>query len=199
MKEEKEKLEQNNRDDEDDEDVEAKSYELSFLINPSVGEEGISDEVGKLKKIIQDNSASILSEGEMQKKELAYEISKKTQGVNKKFQNAYFGWFRFDTMPSSLEAIKEKVDKDENILRHLLILVDKDRFIKRFEEGEHQKSQKTKTLPKQTQKAKKTEKTESEGKSKKSISKEEIKQIDKTIDEIVEGGEDMADKARSTK
>ena len=95
-------------------------YELGFNIIPTVSEDKVSGEVDLIKKILADNNAEIVKEGEVQAIDLKYTMVKKIATVNKKFDKAYFGWIKFNATPSEIGAIKDGVDAVESILRYLL-------------------------------------------------------------------------------
>lgn len=192
MEEEKKLAEENN------EDVQIRLYELSFLVLPSVDEKDIEKEFDTIKKNVTDVGGDVNSEEAPQKIDLQYEMVKKIEGKNKKFGNAYFGWVRFEAEPQNLEGLKEEIEKNKNILRYLLVLVDKDSFIPTGRDEKEKFSEKKVSSVKPKKEEATTNEVVPEEKEKKSFSKEDLQKIDKTIDDIVEGSEGMLDKARST-
>lgn len=192
MEEEKKLAEENN------EDVQIRLYELSFLVLPSVDEKDIEKEFDTIKKNVTDVGGDVNSEEAPQKIDLQYEMVKKIEGKNKKFGNAYFGWVRFEVEPQNLESLKEEIEKNKNILRYLLVLVDKDSFIPTGRDEKEKFSEKKVSSVKPKKEEATTNEVVPEEKEKKSFSKEDLQKIDKTIDDIVEGSEGMLDKARST-
>lgn len=175
-----------------EEDVEPRLYELGFLLLPLVEEEKVQEELDGIKKIIQEVGGVFSSEKLPRKIELAYEIAKKIDGTKKKFKNAYFGWVRFEMNPSLMEKIKEEMDKHINTLRYILILVDKESL------AIQKRGKNEKTIIQRKKPEEFVKKPEEKENKKEKITKEEMEELDKTIDDIVEGSEDMADKARST-
>ena len=95
-----------------------KKYEVMFIVKPTLSEEEVNAVVNKYKKVLTDNKASVTGETDMCQRELAYEI--------KKFKSGYY--FLYNIESSDDAAVKEfdRVARiDENIVRHLVINLDK--------------------------------------------------------------------------
>ena len=65
-------------------------YEVGFLVNPDLSQQEAENAVGKIKKILADSGASVISEGEIVNIELAYQIITKINSKNERFNEAYF-------------------------------------------------------------------------------------------------------------
>jgi ribosomal protein S6 len=98
-----------------------KLYELGFHIVSSIPEEKVSDEVENLKASLNKIDAEIVKEGETKPIDLAYEITKKINEVNTKFNTAYFGWIKFNATAEGVESLKAEIDNNLNVLRYLLV------------------------------------------------------------------------------
>ncbi len=85
-------------------------YEIGFLINPDFSQQEAEGKVSDIKKILEKNSASVLSEGEVVDIDLAYQIVTKIGPDNVRFNKAYFTWVKFETESSTIEDIKKDVD-----------------------------------------------------------------------------------------
>jgi len=48
-------------------------------------------------------------------------MSRLIDNKKQKFNSAYFGWVKFETTPSQAKTIKEMLDKDEKLIRFILI------------------------------------------------------------------------------
>lgn len=97
-------------------------YEVGYLIGSSIPEEKVSDEVEKIKKIITNAGASIISEEAPRFEDLAYTIRKKTvAGSYDKFDKAYFGWVKFEVGTDLVENIKKSIEVVPSIIRTLII------------------------------------------------------------------------------
>lgn len=160
--------------DEDIEESESQVYELGYHIVSSVGEENLAAETSNIKELIEKAGGIFVSEDYPKSVKLAYEISKSMEGKNQKFDNAYFGWIKFEIKKEDVMKIKEGLDGNANILRFIIIKTVRESTtapkITAFDK-------KAKILPKKT-KALSVRKEE-----KKEIISEE--ELDKTIEELV--------------
>jgi ribosomal protein S6 len=100
---------------------EIQMYELGYLLLPLVAQEKVSDEVLALRGIIESAGGMILEEETPKLRPLAYDISKSMANKKNKFDQAYFGWIRYQSGSSVTPSIKDAVEKRENILRFLII------------------------------------------------------------------------------
>lgn len=96
-------------------------YEVAYLFLPILGEDDVSNESLKLKKLITDAGGEIVTEGSAKKIDLAYSISK--MAVNKKttFHDAYFGWIKIKISKTDIETLKKSMDSFDNILRYMIV------------------------------------------------------------------------------
>lgn len=95
-----------------------KNYEIMFIVRPDVDEDTVKGTVKSLEKILTDHKAKITLSKELGQKEFAYEI--------KKFKSGYY--FLYNIESSDDAAVKEfdRVARiDENVVRHLVINLDK--------------------------------------------------------------------------
>lgn len=97
------------------------SYEFAFHILPTVAEEEVTRVFEELKTQITKTGAEIYSEEAPERIELAYEIVKQSEGKNKKYGSAYFGWARFKVESEQIAVLKEAIETNASILRYLLI------------------------------------------------------------------------------
>lgn len=104
-----------------------KIYEVGYLLLPNINENNISDEVSKIRDITEKNDGVFLSGGMPEMKALAYSMIKTIGGKKQKFDNAYFGWIKFES--DSINEIKEDLDNMKNILRHLIVTTTKENAI----------------------------------------------------------------------
>jgi len=105
--------------------AEAVSYELAFHVLPTVAEGEVAEVAGALRSAIESAGGTITSEETPERFELAYDIVKYLEGRNRKFSSAYFGWVRFTLSPDSLQKVTEVVEGTSQLLRHLLIRLNK--------------------------------------------------------------------------
>ena len=102
-------------------ETELMTYELAFHVLPTVAEGEVAAVFQNLKDIITKNGGEVTTHEEPARFDLAYEIVKYLEGRNRKFTSAYFGWVRFTAEPAAIDAMSEQVDGVKELLRHLLI------------------------------------------------------------------------------
>ncbi len=96
-------------------------YEIGYSILTSVPEDKVGEVVSKIKKAITDNEGTTLDGEDPYLERLAYSMSK-TIGARKYVADeAYIGWFKFESAPEKTPTIKEALDKIDEVLRFLLI------------------------------------------------------------------------------
>ena len=91
---------------------ENKTYEINYLMTPLLPEDKVAEETTVLRKIIEDNKGFLVGEDQPKIQKLSYSI--------KKFDSAYYGWFKFSAGAESIDNIKNGFDKNEKILRALI-------------------------------------------------------------------------------
>ena len=100
---------------------ETQVYELGYLILPSIPEEGLSDVVARLKKIIKDNGGVEIGSEDPFKMDLTYTMSKVISSRKYVVKDAYIGWVKFDLEPEAAPIVNEAVKAVDEVLRFLLI------------------------------------------------------------------------------
>ena len=91
---------------------ENKTYEINYLMTPLLPEDKVAEETAVLRKIIEDNKGFVVGEDQPKTQKLSYPI--------KKFDSAYYGWFKFSAGAESIDNIKNGFNKNEKILRALV-------------------------------------------------------------------------------
>lgn len=104
---------------------ETRAYELSFLIDSTLGEEGAASFFEELTSQISKNGKLLHAETPYLRN-LAYAISVGGRGRKQWFETAYFGWFIFESAPEDFTPLTEKIFKDERIIRFLAVTLTKD-------------------------------------------------------------------------
>ena len=100
---------------------EPKVYELGYLLVPTLSEEEEMPRVyGDLKELVSSLGGVFIMDEMPKMIDLAYEMEKVFKNVRSKYTNAYFGWIKFDMEPDQIDAMKEKLDLDGNVLRYLV-------------------------------------------------------------------------------
>ena len=91
----------------------SEKYEVMYIINPNVGEEGIAALVEKFKALIEQNGTIVEME-EMGKRKLAYDINYISEG--------YYVLVKFTSAPSFHAELDRIFGITEGILRSLITL-----------------------------------------------------------------------------
>ena len=95
-----------------------RKYEIMFIVKPDLEEKAVKDTVKKLEKTLTDNKAVITLSKELGQKEFAYEI--------KGFKSGFYYLYNID---SNSDAAVKEFDRiasiDENVIRHLVINIEK--------------------------------------------------------------------------
>jgi ribosomal protein S6 len=102
----------------DTDHAEARVYELGFHIDPEAGLE----EAKKIHSALRDKMASsgtVVAEGEPQKIELAYTISRSEKDGRRDFNASYFAWIAYETDGEGHQAVTEMVASDSRIFRFI--------------------------------------------------------------------------------
>ncbi len=90
-----------------------KPYEITYLIVSSLTTVEASILHEDIKKSIKENKGVLGNEQNPTRKTLAYPINKETEG--------YLASVDFETEKENIKKIKEKVGKEKNIFRYLVI------------------------------------------------------------------------------
>lgn len=98
-----------------------KVYEIGYLLVSSVPKEKVANVVAELKNVLSKKSASVIAEEAPELIPLAYTMIKKIGTVNHRFDEAYFGWIKFELGAGDIEEVKKTLDLKPEMLRFLLI------------------------------------------------------------------------------
>lgn len=96
-------------------------YEVGYLMVPTIAEENVGQEVTTFKDTLAEKGAVFISDEYPKLLELAYEMSRSINNKKQKFSYAYFGWVKFECSSSQAKDIKDFLDKNEKLVRYLLI------------------------------------------------------------------------------
>lgn len=97
-------------------------YEIGYLIVSSVPDGDVPAEAEKVKNIIVENGGSVIADEAPHREHLSYTIRRKTvAGSYEKYDEAYFGWIKFEAASDKVEAAKKAVEALPAVLRMLLI------------------------------------------------------------------------------
>ena len=93
------------------------NYETVFILTPVLSDIQMKDAVDKFRKVLTDNGAELVHEENMGLRKLAYPIQHKNTG--------YYQLFEFKAPGTIIEKLNTEYLRDERIIRHLTISLDK--------------------------------------------------------------------------
>jgi len=96
-------------------------YEVSFLIATSVSESKLPEEVSFIRGVIEAAGASVIADEFPKLIPLAYQMEKLVETKRRKFNDGYFGWFKFEMPVAQISNIKQELDKRTDIIRLIII------------------------------------------------------------------------------
>jgi ribosomal protein S6 len=96
-------------------------YEIGYHLVPTLSEEDVALRVGDIQKLVSGHDGGIVAEEFPQMMDLAYTMRKMIAGRWEKYDQAYFGWIKFDTTPHEALAIEEEIRAFDFVLRHILV------------------------------------------------------------------------------
>lgn len=96
-------------------------YELGYHLLPTVGDDNVANEVLAIKEVLSEIKAEVVSDEYPVLITLEYDMVKRIDTKNIKFNQAYFGWVKFETTPDMIDVLKKKLELKKSLLRHLII------------------------------------------------------------------------------
>ncbi|MBI2108901.1 MAG: 30S ribosomal protein S6 [Parcubacteria group bacterium] len=96
-------------------------YELGYHFLPTLTEESLPEEVGKLKDFVEKRKGMVVSDQMPRPITLAYSIPKMIEEKRKYFDTALFGWIKFKMPSIDAVALEKELRHNKNILRFILI------------------------------------------------------------------------------
>lgn len=91
-----------------------KPYELTYIITSGITSEQAGEVIKEVETFIQNRGGIIVKSEKTLPQTLAYPIKKHSSG--------YFAILEFQADEKEIKGLKEKLEKDEKILRHFLII-----------------------------------------------------------------------------
>jgi ribosomal protein S6 len=91
-----------------------KTYELTYIVSPEITSEEAEAKAKEVESAIKNREGVILKQSNPIAKTLSYPIKKRASG--------FFGVLEFQLEPEKLIEIKEILEKDGKIVRHMVII-----------------------------------------------------------------------------
>lgn len=104
-----------------DKEVRLGIYEVGYIMLPTIAEENLGGEVTSFKDTFLEKGAVFISDEYPKLIELAYEMSRSIANKKQKFSYGYFGWVKFECTTEQAKTIKNILDKNEKLVRYLMI------------------------------------------------------------------------------
>jgi len=102
-------------------ETELRVYEVGYLLLPYIQEADLAAQVALIKEQIAKAGGTVFSDEDPRLITLAYPMFKVFSNKKTKFENAYFGWVKFDGDPKTVAAIKKSIEALANVLRFTII------------------------------------------------------------------------------
>ena len=93
-----------------------RNYELMFVVKPTLEEEATKNVVENIKKILGEQNAKIISEKNMGRRELAYEVNG--------FRNGSYFLITVEAKPDAVKEFDRIANINEDIIRHISVRID---------------------------------------------------------------------------
>ncbi|MGM0629379.1 MAG: 30S ribosomal protein S6 [Patescibacteria group bacterium] len=150
-------------------------YEIGFHLIPSLSEDEIAEEVGNIKKIIEDAGGVYITEDYPKTTTLEYTIEVPITMPKSRFSHSQFGWIKFEANAEAPGILEEALSRNTNIIRMIIIKTVRENTLYGYKLK--QKKEDEEKSDKESQTSSVEQKEEGER-----VSDEEI---DKSIEEIV--------------
>lgn len=96
-------------------------YEVGYHIIPIIGEDHLGAQVTRIRDVIESHKGVVISDEYPKHLDLAYEIVKIAENKRASYTSAYFGWVKFEALPSAVLEMNKLLKADNNILRYLIV------------------------------------------------------------------------------
>lgn len=93
------------------------NYELMVIFTPVLADEDYKNAQKKFADLIKENGGELVHENPWGLRSLAYPIQKKTTGL--------YYVVEFKAPGTSIEALEVQLNRDENVMRHMVTHLDK--------------------------------------------------------------------------
>ncbi len=104
---------------------ESRVYELGFHLDPELPIEEVKKAYQAIRTAIMEKS-TLVAEGEPEKIQLAYTISRQEVAGRRDFDSAYFCWIVYETSAEPHAEVLKTVNVDKRIIRFIDLLTTKD-------------------------------------------------------------------------
>ena len=154
-----------------------KTYELTYIISPEMTSEEAEAKAKELEQAIQSREGIILKQQNPVAKTLAFQIAKRASG--------FFGVLEFQMEPEKVLEIKEIVEKEKKIVRHIVLVKEPVRIRRERRKKVEARVEQPVAKTTEEQPAVEIEKTLGRSHTGEAKEKVELKDIEDKLDEIL--------------
>lgn len=108
-----------------DEGAEPRVYELGFHLDPELPSEEVKKAYHAVRELIAQKGTPV-AEGEPEKVQLAYTISRKEVAGRRDFDTAYFAWIAYEALAPAHAEIIAAAGGNAHIIRFIDLITDKE-------------------------------------------------------------------------
>ena len=108
-----------------DEDFGSRVYELGFHLDPELPTEEVKKAYQAMRELIA-SKGSLVAEGEPEKIQLSYTISRQETTGRRDFDSAYFSWIIYETSAVNHSEVLTAANADKRIIRFIDLVTTKD-------------------------------------------------------------------------
>ena len=90
-----------------------KNYEVMFIVKPNLEDEATNAVCENMKKVLEDNGATIKEVKNMGRRELAYEVNT--------FKNGSYFLITLEGEPKAVKEFDRVANISEDVIRHLVV------------------------------------------------------------------------------
>lgn len=175
----------------EEKEIKPQVYEVGYLLVPTITEEGVSEKVDAIRKIIGLVEGRIIAQGDPVLRDFAYEMSIVVSNKKETYGSGYFGWIKFEGDSAQVKKINDKLKKNVEIIRFIIIktleedtlaIIEKTLVSEAEEKTRAAIKEEGKMLELKNKERKEEEMKKEKEKAAKPTSKEEI---DETIDKLI--------------
>jgi len=109
----------------EDNSSETRVYELGFHLDPELPVEEVKKAYQAIRELISDKG-TLVAEGEPEKIQLSYTISRQDTSGRRDFDSAYFSWIVYEASTENHSDILTTASADKRIVRFIDLLTTKD-------------------------------------------------------------------------
>lgn len=112
-------------DELEDSGAEPRVYELGFHLDPELPTEEVKKAFQAVRSLIEEKG-TVVAEGEPDKIQLAYTISRQEVAGRRDFDSAYFSWIAYEMLPADHALVLAAANADKKIIRFIDLITTKD-------------------------------------------------------------------------